>query len=160
LKEKGFADVKIMNGGIHNWLSSGFSLVGSNYQRDSFDQVNLDSFYMDYDNGLIEVVNALPDKESNSLTDDAKSLVIGLKENEFNKQLQKRIKQTGGKSKSLVVVISEEDYAKVKTILNLPIKNDIYYLVGDNKSITNYKRKRVAVNQTRINGPTANDCKS
>ena len=156
LKDKGFMHVKILKGGIHNWMSEGRSLTGNNPGRSYYELYKLDDFFMDYKNGLVKIISAYPDKKWLARYIKEKDiLTINILNNGFNKKLQR---MAGNKEKPIVVILSNGNYLRIKTSLGIPMEKDIYYLLSNDMEIVNYMKNRHAINQARVNGPRQNSC--
>ena len=156
LKDKGFMHVKILKGGIHNWLSEGRSLTGNNPGRNYYELYKLNDFFMDYKNGLIKIISTFPDKKWLARYIKEKDiLTINILNSGFNKKIQKMAENN---EKPIVVILSKENYLRIKTSLGIPMGKDIYYLLSNDMEIVNYMKNRHAINQARVNGPGQHNC--
>lgn len=159
LKEHGFAGIHILDGGIHNWLGSGRELKGRRYREESFEIVNVEDFFMDYEHGLVEAIHLEPEKSDvhGVLPDVIPWNDIKLND-ELAERLSKLFQSSVANHKKFVLITSEDQYLAAKSAGKIAVLKDVYYLLGNRDTLAKYKAERIAMNKVRISGPKKSHC--
>lgn len=159
LKDKGFKNVNILKGGIHNWLSHGLKLAGVNNNTKTYDLVDVRQFFMDYEHQLVQAINIGSRTNGiNRAVPSIQNLSLSLDDDAFISRIQSILNGRKNPLKQLVLLGTEDEYQLAKIKLKSILHSDVYFLITDLNALIEYKKKRLAINQARINGPKKSQC--